>query len=171
MVPEYVPGHGLLAGRTVLVTAAAPQAASTDSVLRSLDPALGQGPSSPTVSSLASVPGAFPAPAASAIQSPMAPAFMPPPSPPRVQRSAEPVAMPLAPVPVQREPAAPSGPATGQIQRVEPESSNAQSSVNAQSSNDAQDKKLDYDRLAEEVWPRIRRKLRVERERERGLPY
>lgn len=73
--------------------------------------------------------------------------------------------MPLAPVPVQREPALPSGPATGQIQRVLPESSNTQSQGNSESPG------MDYDRLAEEVWPRIRRKLRVERERERGLPY
>jgi hypothetical protein len=29
---------------------------------------------------------------------------------------------------------------------------------------------LDFDDIAEQVWPRIQRKLRIERERERGLP-
>ena len=29
---------------------------------------------------------------------------------------------------------------------------------------------LDYRKLAEQVWPHLRRQLRVERERERGLP-
>ncbi len=81
-----------------------------------------------------------------------------PPAPQTVLRAAEPVAMPLAPL--QREPAPElSGPAIGRIQRVdtEPTQNNESEGPN-------------YDQIAEEVWPRIRRKLRIERERERGRP-
>ena len=71
-----------------------------------------------------------------------------------------PVSMP--PAPAQREFSPPAA-AYGQIQReatVEP---------TPQQSGQAQTKSLDFDKIAEEVWPRIRRKLRIERERERGL--
>ena len=83
-------------------------------------------------------------------------------APPPVLRAAEPVEMPLAPV--QREVAVPAGPATGEIQRVGGETQNSSGNQEVKSS-------AEYDRLAEEMWPRIRRKLRIERERERGLPY
>jgi hypothetical protein len=33
-----------------------------------------------------------------------------------------------------------------------------------------EDQRPDYRKMAEEVWPHIRKKIRVERERERGLP-
>jgi hypothetical protein len=59
------------------------------------------------------------------------------------------------PVPVQRV-ATPTN-ATGQIQSVTPEPKE-------------DSKAPDFAEMAEKVWPHIRRKLRVERERERGLP-
>jgi hypothetical protein len=40
---------------------------------------------------------------------------------------------------------------------------------NPSSKPDDVNKALDFDKIAEEVWPRIRRKLRNERQRERGL--
>jgi hypothetical protein len=40
---------------------------------------------------------------------------------------------------------------------------------NPSSKPDDGNKALDFDKIAEEVWPRIRRKLRNERQRERGL--
>ncbi|HNM77878.1 MAG TPA: hypothetical protein PKI89_05925 [Tepidiformaceae bacterium] len=82
----------------------------------------------------------------------------------QVLRAAAPVEMPLAPV--QREPAVAAGSATGQIQRVLPENQAVDNNPEKPSAP-----AIDYDRMAEEVWPRIRRKLRIERERERGLPY
>lgn len=93
----------------------------------------------------------------SAVLAPASISYVPP-APQSVLRAAEPVAMPLAPV--QREPAPElSGPAIGRIQRVEtaPIQNNESEGPN-------------YDQIAEEVWPRIRRKLRIERERERGRP-
>lgn len=105
-------------------------------------------------------PPAIPA-AATAIQPP-ASSFVP--APRQVLRSAAPVDMPLAPA--QREAAIPAGNATGQIQRVPPEN---EPSANTPEQPSTQP--IDFDRMAEEVWPRIRRKLRIERERERGLPY
>ncbi|MCC6960476.1 MAG: hypothetical protein IT301_11565 [Dehalococcoidia bacterium] len=105
-------------------------------------------------------PPAIPA-AATAIQPP-ASSFVP--APRQVLRSAAPVDMPLAPA--QREAAIPAGNATGQIQRVPPENE-----PSAKTPEQPSTQPIDFDRMAEEVWPRIRRKLRIERERERGLPY
>ncbi|MEO8539205.1 MAG: hypothetical protein ABI577_05645 [bacterium] len=65
--------------------------------------------------------------------------------------------MPLAPGPVQRALNSPDDQATGSMHV-------------GTDSNSTGETNMDYDRLAEEVWPRIRRKIRVERERERGLP-
>jgi hypothetical protein len=72
--------------------------------------------------------------------------------------------MPLAPATVQRE-AVLSGSAVGVIQRAETEST---PTSNAPAPSEPP--KLNYDEVAEKVFPHIRRWLRVERERERGLP-
>jgi hypothetical protein len=71
--------------------------------------------------------------------------------------------MPLAPVLRETVSDQPSGAATGTIQRAETPSAETPGSGSAGGA-------INYDKLAEEVWPRLRRKLRVERERERGLP-
>jgi hypothetical protein len=58
------------------------------------------------------------------------------------------------PAPVQRQPA---------IQRAE-------TNENTSGESEKQEGPPNYERMAEAVWPHIRRKIRIERERERGLP-
>jgi len=70
--------------------------------------------------------------------------------------------MPLAPV--QRDVQRIDSPATGQVQSVAPQSNTPPGEQQA-------NQPPDYDLIAEQVWPRIRKKIRIERERERGRPY
>ena len=93
-----------------------------------------------------------------------------PPSPPPVAASSPiqrvvtavppPVALaapaPLAPPPIHREVSTGSAEATGVITGLEPATE--------------AEKPLDFGEVAEKVWPHLRRRLRLERERERGLP-
>ncbi|MBK6318984.1 MAG: hypothetical protein IPF51_09440 [Dehalococcoidia bacterium] len=93
-----------------------------------------------------------------------------PPSPPALAASSPiqrvvtavppPVALaapaPLAPPPIHREVSTGSAEATGVITGLEPATE--------------AEKPLDFGEVAEKVWPHLRRRLRLERERERGLP-
>ncbi len=162
--PSADPGTTPSPRERVLVTAPASATEATDLLLRSPSPAL-VSPAD-TVIPRTAIPNAFGIPGHSTTEFAGLSSSPAPTAGQAVRRSAEPVAMPLAPAQVQREPAPLSGPATGQIQRVE-----NGGSQDSRPNDDQNGGQLDYDRLADEVWPRIRRKLRVERERERGLPY
>lgn len=60
-------------------------------------------------------------------------------------------------------------PAPQRVQRL-PERTESTGTVSSAPKTPEEPEKLNYDDIAEAVWPRIRRKIRLERERERGLP-
>lgn len=130
-------------------------------VLRELAPPIAVGVTLPappvqrvfTPRALEPLPANFPAPS---------PATTLPSGPPPILRSAPPVEMPLAPA--QRDVQRVDSPATGRVQSVAPQS-------NTPPAQEQANQPPDYDLIAEQVWPRIRKKIRIERERERGRPY
>jgi hypothetical protein len=60
------------------------------------------------------------------------------------------------------------------IQRAEEEGGGATGTVTGLTESEPEEQleeRLDFARVADKLWPHLRRRLRVERERERGLPY
>lgn len=87
-----------------------------------------------------------------------------PPDPPRTVAPAQPGQEGLMrPIPTAMPPA------PQRVQRL-PERTESTGTVSSAPKTPEEPEKLNYDDIAEAVWPRIRRKIRLERERERGLP-